>query len=382
MMKNKIFISFAVAAMVAMICVGCGEKGASDSNNSTEATLTEDDAKNDPYICWGSIDEFSDILEDDTYYSRPETIYKYTIFDCPITNLTIDDLDLLIDEMSEEEGLTIKNKNSYITIENGNIIINDTILAFYDRKEGEDDSNLFTVRISYRNPDSEYSKCPIDITEPRPLLIGIGVTCQGEICRDKYGKSVVSHRDTDLSAYAFFDEQPIDSCEHFGFAGILIIRPEDIPTILERFESVEIEEEDIDPLESDIQLCESIRTTIQTLLMDPMIVTDNGYNDIVTDEPVIYSSIEEMCDVAELDIFRERIVDWLNISGDDIDLELSGRIMTEKGQNICVYLSTNNMIVYIPNSSMTGDNNKNSKPSVNESESCIYAGTLTGEEIF
>ena len=137
---------------------------------------------------------------------------------------------------------------------------------------------------------------------------------------------------------------------------------------------------------ADTQICDSVRTAIQTTIMDPAIVTDKNYTDVTTAAATKYASIDAICTKAGIDAFKQNIGDLLSTGTTNIDSTLTDQLKSHdaKGKSFSIYLGPKgaNIIVYLQNTDASGAKQSNATPSTTSSSSCIYAGTLTGSETF
>lgn len=136
---------------------------------------------------------------------------------------------------------------------------------------------------------------------------------------------------------------------------------------------------------ADTQICDSVRTAVQTTIMDPAIVTDKNYTDVTTAGQTTYASIDALCTKANIDAFKTNMADLLSTATTGIDGTLSDQLKSHgaKGTSFSIYLGSKgaNIIVYLKgNTDASGAKQSNATPSTNTSSSCIYAGTLTGNE--
>lgn len=135
---------------------------------------------------------------------------------------------------------------------------------------------------------------------------------------------------------------------------------------------------------ADTQIADSVRTAVQTTIMDPAIVTDRNYTDVTTAGTTTYASIDALCTRAGIDAFKQNMGDLLQTGTTSIDSTLSNQLKSHdaKGQSFCIYLGSKgaNVIVYVKSTDASGAKANNSQPSTTSSASCIYAGTLTGNE--
>ncbi len=135
---------------------------------------------------------------------------------------------------------------------------------------------------------------------------------------------------------------------------------------------------------ADTQVCDSVRTAVQTTVMDPAIVTDKNYTDVTTAGVTCYTSIDSLCSRASINAFKQNMGDLLSTGTTNIDSTLSSQLKSHdaKGQSFYIYMGSKgaNIIVYIKSTDASGAKASNTKPSTTSSASCIYAGTLTGGE--
>ena len=141
---------------------------------------------------------------------------------------------------------------------------------------------------------------------------------------------------------------------------------------------------------ADTQVCDSVRTAVQTTIMDPAIVTDKTYTDVTTNTETTYASLDTLISSAGAASFGTNIADLLSLSattGTDALLQdqLKSAGTDAAGLAFNVYLGTNgsNIIVFLPGTDASGAKNTTlTEPSTETASSCIYAGTLSGSENF
>ena len=140
---------------------------------------------------------------------------------------------------------------------------------------------------------------------------------------------------------------------------------------------------------ADTQVCDSVRTAVQTTIMDPAIVTDKTYVDVTSSAATTYSSIEALCTKATCSAFKTNMKDLLSCTTSNMDSELSGQLKSNNAKTAAasgfkIYLGPKgaNIIVYLPTTDASGAKVSNAKPNTTTSSSCIYAGTLSGSETF
>ena len=140
---------------------------------------------------------------------------------------------------------------------------------------------------------------------------------------------------------------------------------------------------------ADTQVCDSVRTAVQTTIMDPAIVTDKSYQDVTSSVATTYTDITALCTQATCSAFETNMRDLLSVPTGDIDSTLGEQLKshgakaeaTASGKGFKIYLGPKgaDIIVYVPNTDASGAKNANPKPSTTSSKSCIYAGTLTND---
>ncbi len=135
---------------------------------------------------------------------------------------------------------------------------------------------------------------------------------------------------------------------------------------------------------ADTQVCDAVRTAVQTTIMDPAIVTDKTYVDVTSSTATTYSDIETLCGHAVCDAFRTNMADLLSCTTTNMDSELANQLKSSNaktsatsGFNIYLGPKGADIVVYIPNTDASGAKNQNARPSTTSSRSCIYAGTIT-----
>ena len=138
---------------------------------------------------------------------------------------------------------------------------------------------------------------------------------------------------------------------------------------------------------ADTQICDSVRTAMQTTVMDPAIVTDKNYTDVTTAAATSYASVDDVCTRANIDAFKTNVGDLLSTGTAGIDTILQKQLKSNnaKSQTFHVYFGPKgaNIIVYLPNTDASGaKSTSNAAPTNDTASSCIYAGTLTGSESF
>jgi len=137
---------------------------------------------------------------------------------------------------------------------------------------------------------------------------------------------------------------------------------------------------------ADTQVCDSVRTAVQTTIMDPAVVTDKAYTDVTATTAKTYTSLASLCNAANCTSFKMNIASLLNVgtTAQDATLQKQLKSYNAKTQNFSIYLGPNgsNIIVYLKNTDASGSKKTNATPSTNSANSCIYAGTLTGSETF
>ncbi len=138
---------------------------------------------------------------------------------------------------------------------------------------------------------------------------------------------------------------------------------------------------------ADTQICDSVRTAMQTTVMDPAIVTDKNYTDVTSAIAVSYTSIDSVCSKATIAAFKTNVADLLSTGTSGIDATLQKQLKSNnaKSQTFSVYFGPNgsNIIVYLPSTDASGAKNTSAQtPATDTASSCIYAGTLTGAETF
>ncbi len=137
---------------------------------------------------------------------------------------------------------------------------------------------------------------------------------------------------------------------------------------------------------ADTQVCDSVRTAVQTTIMDPAIVTDRTYTDVTTASATSYGSIEALCaKTAGCAAFKTNMCDLLSCdSATSIDTQLAGQLKSNGAKSAAtngfvIYLGPkgSDIVVYLPGTDASGAKNGNPKPSTTSSKSCIYAGTIS-----
>ena len=136
---------------------------------------------------------------------------------------------------------------------------------------------------------------------------------------------------------------------------------------------------------ADTQVCDSVRTAVQTTIMDPAIVTDKTYTDVTAATATSYANIEALCTKAGCAAFKTNMLDLLSCqSGTAIDTQLANQLKSNGAKSagtsgFVIYLGPKgaDIIVYLPGTDASGAKQANAKPSTTSSKSCIYAGTLS-----
>lgn len=128
---------------------------------------------------------------------------------------------------------------------------------------------------------------------------------------------------------------------------------------------------------NDTQICDTVRTAVQTAMMDPSVITDKNYEDITSSSWTSYASISAVCAKSSCSKFTESINDSLGVpSGSDADTFLKTQMKSKgaKTTGVCtVEINTTSIIVYIPGTDNSGKKSAISLPSTSSS-SCVYAG--------
>ena len=146
---------------------------------------------------------------------------------------------------------------------------------------------------------------------------------------------------------------------------------------------------------ADTQICDSVRTAVQTTIMDPAIVTDKTYTDITSIAGTTgktWTSVDSVCHDATCSAFTTNMEDLLSVAaGTGIDdtlgaqLKSSGAKTQATGTGFSVYVGPKgaNIIVFLPNTDASGAKQTGlTTPNSVTASSCIFAGTLVGGENF
>ncbi len=144
---------------------------------------------------------------------------------------------------------------------------------------------------------------------------------------------------------------------------------------------------------ADTQICDSVRTAVQTTVMDPAIVTDRTYKDVTasatTSAGYTYSSVSALCGASGCSAFTKNIEELLSVTaGSNVDQTLAEQLKSHGAKDVAktgfrVHFGEkgSNIVVFIPNTDASGAKaTTNTAPSTTTANSCIYAGTIVGGE--
>ena len=134
---------------------------------------------------------------------------------------------------------------------------------------------------------------------------------------------------------------------------------------------------------ADTQICDAVRTAVQTTLMDPAIVTDKSYTDITGATAItVTGGIQALINSTHSSAFKKNIYDLLQVdTASSVDDVLAGQLKSSgaKTSTFNIYIGPNgsNIVVYLPNTDASGAKQTTlTKPNQTTASSCIYAGTL------
>lgn len=129
---------------------------------------------------------------------------------------------------------------------------------------------------------------------------------------------------------------------------------------------------------NDTQICDTVRTAVQTAMMDPSVITDAAYEDVTGGASgATYASIAAINTAAGTTKFADSINDSLGVpAGGTADAFLKTQMKSSgaKGTGVCtIEINTTSVIVYIPGTDNSGKKQSYSTPSTTAG-SCVYAG--------
>ena len=131
---------------------------------------------------------------------------------------------------------------------------------------------------------------------------------------------------------------------------------------------------------NDTQICDTVRTAVQTAMMDPSVITDKNYEDITAATATTYSSIAAVCTQAACQKFTDSINDSLGVpSGTTADAFIKTQMKSSGAKspaanNCSIEINTTSIIVYIPNTDNSGKKTTGLTLPSTSNSSCIYAG--------
>jgi len=132
---------------------------------------------------------------------------------------------------------------------------------------------------------------------------------------------------------------------------------------------------------NDTQICDTVRTAVQTAMMDPSVITDKNYEDITQATATTYASIAAVCTKANTQKFTDSINDSLGVPSTAASADAfiktqmkSNGAKSPAANNCSIEINTTSIIVYIPNTDNSGKKTAGLTTPNTSASSCIYAG--------